>query len=47
MVVIKEIELESLHELADLYQELMDQPSDLNKLEEVFKVIKADRRYIL
>lgn len=47
MVVIKEIELESLHELGDLYQELMNKPSDLNKLEEVYEVIKADSRYIL
>lgn len=47
MVVIKEIELASLHELGDLYQELMNKPSNLNKLEEVFKEIKADRRYIL
>ncbi|MNZ90579.1 putative acetyltransferase [compost metagenome] len=47
MVVIKEIELESLHELGDLYQELMNHPSDLNKMEQVFKVIKTDRRYIL
>ncbi|OME06859.1 GNAT family N-acetyltransferase [Paenibacillus sp. FSL E2-0202] len=47
MVVIKEIEMESLPELGNLYQELMNKPSDLNKLEEVFKVVKADNRYIL
>ncbi|AWV33142.1 GNAT family N-acetyltransferase [Paenibacillus sp. FSL H7-0716] len=47
MVVIKEIEIESLPELGNLYQELMNKPSDLNKLEEVFKVVKADNRYIL
>lgn len=47
MVIIKEIELESLHELGDLYQELMKEPSDLKKLEETFKVVKADNRYIL
>ncbi|WP_340395466.1 GNAT family N-acetyltransferase [Paenibacillus sp. FSL E2-0177] len=47
MVVIKEIEMESLSELGNLYQELMNKPSDLNKLEEVFKVVKADNRYIL
>ncbi|MNB95649.1 putative acetyltransferase [compost metagenome] len=47
MVVIKEIEMESLPELGNLYQELMNKPSDLNKLEKVFKVVKADNRYIL
>ncbi|AIQ73793.1 MULTISPECIES: GNAT family N-acetyltransferase [Paenibacillus] len=47
MVDIKEIEMESLPELGNLYQELMNKPSDLNKLEEVFKVVKADNRYIL
>lgn len=47
MVIIKEIELESLPELGDLYQELMKEPSDLKKLEETFKVVKADNRYIL
>ncbi|WP_339315734.1 GNAT family N-acetyltransferase [Paenibacillus sp. FSL R10-2734] len=47
MIVIKEIELESLTELGELYQELMNQPSNPNKLEQVFKVIKADSRYIL
>ncbi|MEK3735536.1 MULTISPECIES: GNAT family N-acetyltransferase [Paenibacillus] len=47
MVDIKEIEMESLPELGNLYQELMNKPSDLNKLEKVFKVVKADNRYIL
>lgn len=47
MVVIKEIESESLHELGGLYQELMNQPSDFKKLEETFKLVKADQRYIL
>ncbi|OMD86184.1 GNAT family N-acetyltransferase [Paenibacillus odorifer] len=47
MVVIKEIEMESLPELGNLYQELMNKPSDLNKLEKVFKGVKADNRYIL
>ena len=47
MVVIKEIEFESLHELGDLYQDLTDKPSDSNKLEETFKLIKADSQYIL
>lgn len=47
MVDIKEIEMESLPELGNLYQELMNKPSDFNKLEEVFKVVKADNRYIL
>lgn len=47
MVEIKEIELESLEQLADLYQELMNQRSNSDKLEQVFNVIKADNRYIL
>ncbi|MRN52649.1 GNAT family N-acetyltransferase [Paenibacillus monticola] len=47
MVIIKEIETESLIALSGLYQELINKPTDYNKLEEVFKLIKADSRYIV
>ena len=47
MVTIKEMESDSLVALSDLYAELINKSTDINKLEEVFKIIKADSHYIL
>ncbi|ASA20841.1 GNAT family N-acetyltransferase [Paenibacillus donghaensis] len=47
MVVIKKIDRESLPELAELYQELTQQTTDLSKLEQAFADIQGDGRYVL
>ena len=47
MVTIREIEADSLLALSELYTELINKSTDFNKLEAVYKVIKADSHYIL
>lgn len=47
MVIIKEIEAESLEALNELYSELTGSRTDSAKLEKAFSTIKADSRYIL
>lgn len=47
MITIKEIEADSLVALSGLYAELINKSSDLYKLEEVYKVVKANNHYIL
>jgi len=47
MVTIQEIEASSLEALNQLYDELINRQTDPCKLEEVFKVIQKDSRYIL
>jgi GNAT superfamily N-acetyltransferase len=47
MVSLKEIEFGDLGALNDLYHELVERPADPQKLEQVFKLVKADSRYIL
>ncbi|MFC3748638.1 GNAT family N-acetyltransferase [Paenibacillus sp. GCM10012306] len=47
MVILKEIELEHLDALNDLYHELVGRAADRGKLEQIFKLVKADNRYIL
>ncbi|OBZ14658.1 GNAT family N-acetyltransferase [Bacillus sp. FJAT-27264] len=47
MVILKEIETDDLDALNDLYHELVERAAERSKLEEVFKLVKADNRYIL
>lgn len=47
MVIIKEIEADSLEALNGLYSELTGAAAEPAKLKEVFSTIKADSRYIL
>lgn len=47
MVAIREIESDSLSALSELYSELTNKSTDFNKLEAVYKVIKANSNYIL
>jgi GNAT superfamily N-acetyltransferase len=47
LVIIKEVESESLLELSNLYTELINKSTNYNKLEEVFEVVKANDNYIL
>ncbi|NUU64112.1 GNAT family N-acetyltransferase [Paenibacillus agri] len=47
MVILKEIEADQLDALNDLYHELVERAAERSKLEEVFKLVKADNRYIL
>lgn len=47
MVEIKEIEEHSLAELNELYNELINRRTDPAKLEEAYRSIQADSRYIL
>ncbi|MHA6530008.1 GNAT family N-acetyltransferase [Paenibacillus sp. BAC0078] len=47
MVIIKEIEADSLAALNMLYEELTGRLTDPQKLEAAFQTIKADSRYIL
>lgn len=47
MVIIREIEEESLKALNELYSELTGVPAEPAKLKNSFGIIKADSRYIL
>ncbi|MFF2907293.1 GNAT family N-acetyltransferase [Paenibacillus sp. NPDC057934] len=47
MVILKEIETDDLDALNDLYHELVERAAERSKLEEVFKLVKDDNRYIL
>ncbi|MFF2016104.1 GNAT family N-acetyltransferase [Paenibacillus sp. NPDC058177] len=47
MVILKEIEADQLDALNDLYHELVERAAERSKLKEVFKLVKADNRYIL
>ncbi|MBT2291115.1 GNAT family N-acetyltransferase [Paenibacillus albidus] len=47
MVITKEIELDSVYARQNLYQELIDTPSDTSTFEAAFRRIKDDSQYIL